>query len=116
MTLPHERTRATISTREFLFAICSPYGIGGIKGIPKDVRDRALRLLKHYPTPWDLHAAAKAEPDVFDANETLRWMDELSERMNEADKLQRCRNAAKRIAADCLSWEEKEGDDGGSDN
>jgi hypothetical protein len=53
MTLPYERTRAVLSVREFLLRLASPYG-GGIKGIRREVREEARRLLKHYPLAADL--------------------------------------------------------------
>ncbi len=53
MTLPHERTRAVIRTREFLARLATPYG-DGIKKIPAEVRQEARRLLRHYPSWFDL--------------------------------------------------------------
>lgn len=76
MTLPNERTRAVISAVDFLTRLVSPYNPGGIKKIPKAVRNEALRILKHFPRPYDLHAAAKACPDVFDEQEILRYDEE----------------------------------------
>lgn len=76
MTLPNERTRAVISTREFLVRLTSPYN-GGIKGVKREVREEARRLLRHYPLPWDIHAAATGDGSAFDEGETLRWMDAL---------------------------------------
>jgi hypothetical protein len=61
MTLPYERTRSVINTREFLVELCC----GEIKRIPKEVRDRARRCLRHYPSPVDLSIAAEGAPDVF---------------------------------------------------
>jgi hypothetical protein len=66
MTLPYERARAVLAADEFLRRLASPYVANGLKKIPKDVRDEARRLLRHYPHPYELHAAAKAAPDVFD--------------------------------------------------
>lgn len=63
MTLPHERTRATLATREFLVGLASPYG-DGIKGVRTEVREEARRLLRHYPTPADLLQASR-HGDVF---------------------------------------------------
>jgi hypothetical protein len=62
MTLPAERTRAVIRAREFLLRLCSPYG-GGIKRIPREVRQEARRLLRHYPGWFDLGRA-----DAFDTD------------------------------------------------
>lgn len=64
MTLPYERSRAVISTREFLSKVASPY-CGGYKRVPKEVREMARILLRHYPHAYELHEAAKAAPDVF---------------------------------------------------
>jgi hypothetical protein len=61
MTLPYERHCAVISAREFLVELAC----GEIKRIPAEVRDRARRLLKHYPSPIDLDRASEAAPDVF---------------------------------------------------
>lgn len=76
MTLPDERTRAVMQVREFLIRLSSPYVENGIKGIRKEVRNEALRLLKHYPARYDLHHVAKACPDVFDVETTYGDDDE----------------------------------------
>lgn len=76
MTLPNERTRAVINVYDFLVRLISPYNKDGIKKIPKAVRDEALRLARHYPRPYDLYAAAKACPEVFDEQELLRYDEE----------------------------------------
>jgi hypothetical protein len=73
MTLPNERTRAVIYAVDFLTRLVSPYNKNGIKKIPKEVRQEALRVLRHFPRPYDIHAAAVAAPDVFDVQEILRW-------------------------------------------
>ena len=61
MTMPSERTRAVIRARDFLVRLCSPYG-GGIERIPREVRDEARQLLRHYPGWFDLGRA-----DAFDS-------------------------------------------------
>jgi hypothetical protein len=71
MTLPYERHRAVINAREFLVQLCC----GEIARIPKEVRERARRLLKHYPSPLDLDFAAQQAPDVF-----MRTAEEWRER------------------------------------
>jgi hypothetical protein len=73
MTLPYERTRAVVNTHDFLVRLLSPYNTDGIKRIPKAVREEALWLLRHYPMPYDIYAAAKCAPDVFDEQEILRY-------------------------------------------
>ena len=52
MTLPEQSDRAVAQTREFLVRLASPYGEGAIKGIRREVRAEALRLLRHYPYAW----------------------------------------------------------------
>ena len=64
MTLPYERTAATLRVREFLVRLSSPYG-GGIKGVRSGVRQEARRLLKHFPTAADLMLASDTSGDVF---------------------------------------------------
>ena len=49
MTLPEQSDRAVKQTRAFLVRLTSPYVEGGIKGIRREVRDEASRLLRHYP-------------------------------------------------------------------
>lgn len=61
MTLPRERTSAVIRAGEFLLRLCSPYN-GGIKGIPREVREEARRILRHYPGPYHL-----GRPESFEA-------------------------------------------------
>jgi len=76
MTLPDERTRAVIAAHEFLTRLGSPYNKNGIKKIPKAVREEALNILRHFPRPYDLHAAAQCAPDVFDAQTVMRHDEE----------------------------------------
>jgi hypothetical protein len=49
MTLPEQSDRAVQQTREFLVRLTSPYVEGGIKGIRREIRAEASRLLRHYP-------------------------------------------------------------------
>ena len=53
MTLPEQSDRAVAQTREFLVRLASPYVEGGIKGIRREVRAEASRLLRHYPLSWN---------------------------------------------------------------
>ena len=53
MTLPEQSDRAVSQTREFLVRLASPYGEGAIKGIRREVRAEASRLLRHYPYAWN---------------------------------------------------------------
>lgn len=62
MTLPDERYRAVIQTRQFLIDLLDPKKY---PRIPRAVRGEAYRLLRHYPTDWDMQRAADAVPEVF---------------------------------------------------
>ena len=57
MTLPEEEARAIAATRTFLYDLLDPKQT---PRVPREVRQRARRVLKHYPllppdpdyTPW----------------------------------------------------------------
>jgi hypothetical protein len=72
VTLPRERARAVVLTRDFLIRLMSPYLPDGLKRIPRPVRDEARRLLRHFPTLTDVSAAGRGCPEVFDAEEPWR--------------------------------------------
>jgi hypothetical protein len=76
MTLPNERTRAVIYAAAFLARLSSPYAKNGIKGVPKAVREEARAILRHFPFPFDLYAAAKNSPDIFDSETVMRYDEE----------------------------------------
>lgn len=61
MTLPEERTRAVIWTREFLAQLMLPPSAGGIAGVRREIREHARRLLRHYPAWFHL-----GRVDAFD--------------------------------------------------
>ncbi len=65
MTLPDERYRAVVRTEKFLMALCNPTET---PRVPKDIRQQARALLRHYPNTWDMNRAAQATPDVFAEN------------------------------------------------
>ena len=65
MTLPMERTNSVTTARDFLVRLSSPYVENGIKGIRKEVREEARRLLKHFPTTVDIAQASDQCPHVF---------------------------------------------------
>jgi hypothetical protein len=68
MTLPYERTSAVLHTEEFLRKLSHPYE--GYKRIPKEVRDTARRLLRHYPRPFELRGI---DNDVFSPSPEAYW-------------------------------------------
>lgn len=73
MTLPDERYRAVERTEQFLIDLCNPRKT---PRVPKEVRDRARSLLRHYPSSWDLERLAEAAPDVIVARMEAvhRWV------------------------------------------
>ena len=63
MTLPDERYRAIASARELLIEIANPSGRW--KRVPKELRLHCVHALRHYPTTYDMIAAARQAPDLF---------------------------------------------------
>lgn len=63
MTLPDERYRAVATARELLIEIANPSGRW--KRIPKELRLHCIHALRHYPTSYDMKAAAMDAPNVF---------------------------------------------------
>lgn len=51
MTMPFERTQAVLRTERFLLDLRNPKKY---PRVPKEVREEAGRLLKHYPTKFDM--------------------------------------------------------------
>lgn len=62
MTLPFERTRAVNHARGFLQSLTDPQQT---PRIPKDIREQARIVLKHFPTPFDMKAVSAAEQYIF---------------------------------------------------
>jgi hypothetical protein len=56
MTLPFERTAAVLNTREFLLSLLDPKQT---PKIPKEIRKKAVQLLRHYPHEFDLKDVLK---------------------------------------------------------
>jgi hypothetical protein len=78
VTLPAERTRAVLQARAFLTRLANPYVPGGIKRIPKAVRQEALRVLRHFPMAYEV-----ADPKAFDEDAVAQWYSRLPERSYE---------------------------------
>lgn len=55
MTMPHERTRSIIQTRDFLVDLSDD------QTLPDAVRIEARRLLRHYPASQEVLLAAQVE-------------------------------------------------------
>jgi hypothetical protein len=62
MTLPYERFRAVKSAREFLGDLIDPRKT---PRVPKEVRKRALFVLRHYPLDHEMEQASELAPDLF---------------------------------------------------
>jgi hypothetical protein len=62
MTLPDERFRSVIQTKNFLGELIDPKKT---PRLPKKIRDQARWCLRHYPSYWDLERASDGAPDVF---------------------------------------------------
>ena len=62
MTLPDERYRAIQQTRQFLIGMLDK---SKYPRIPREVRQEAYRLLRHYPSDWDIERLAEKSPDVI---------------------------------------------------
>ena len=59
MTLPDERYRAVVQTTKFLTEILNT------PRVPKQIKEQAKSLLRHYPSAYDMRRAAENCPDVF---------------------------------------------------
>lgn len=55
MTMPSERTRSVIQAGAFLRQLAAS------QAVPKEVRQEAYRLLRHYPTVSDIEVIAEHE-------------------------------------------------------
>ncbi len=62
MTLPDERYRAVRATREFLVDLLDPKKT---PKVPRAIRDRAGRCLRHYPWEMYMEIAAEKAPTIF---------------------------------------------------
>ena len=62
MTLPYERKTAVLNTERFLKDLMDPKKT---PRVPKAIRERAISLLKHYPSKLYMDAASRYAPEVF---------------------------------------------------
>jgi len=62
MTLPDERYRAIRQARQFLIDLCDRTVT---PKIPRAIRGEAYRILRHYPSDYDLERLAEKAPDVI---------------------------------------------------
>jgi hypothetical protein len=66
MTLPNERTRSVRQAREFLRDLLDPKKT---PKIPREIRKRAYRALRHFPSDMDMRYAYDGAPSVFGSPE-----------------------------------------------
>lgn len=81
MTMPDERFRAVLYAEEFLRALSDP---SITKRVPKEIRQRARGILRHYPSTWDMQRAAEGAPDVF--AERMEDVHRMMKRFEESKK------------------------------
>jgi hypothetical protein len=62
MTLPDERYRAVRYTEQFLKDLCDR---SKTPRLPREIRQRAYSLLRHYPTEYHLDRLSENSPDVI---------------------------------------------------
>lgn len=62
MTIPSERTRAVVETRQFLKMLAAGRMVGGS---PERLQNYAASLLRHYPNDLDMHLTAAALPALW---------------------------------------------------
>lgn len=62
MTIPVERTRAVLRTRNFLLDLLDPKATPRVS---REVRDQARRCLYHYPFSTDLARSADLLPQIW---------------------------------------------------
>jgi len=62
MTIPYERYTAIKNTERFLVELMDPKKT---PKVPKYVRERAYRCLRHYPGEYYMEMAQQQAPDVF---------------------------------------------------
>lgn len=62
MTINIERRNAVNRTRELLFDLMDPKKT---PRVPKAIREKAYRCLKHYPSEYDMERAKEQAPEIF---------------------------------------------------
>ena len=86
MTLPDERYRAIKYTEKFLTDLLDPKKT---PRVPKDIRQRAYSLLRHYPGGYNLDYLATKCPEILS---TTTPVDELTMLMHDYEEKKRVRN------------------------
>jgi hypothetical protein len=63
MTLPIERTNAVLNAEKFLLKLCIP---SLSPRVPKAIREEARRLLRHYPTQYNMRYIEESFEEIKD--------------------------------------------------
>jgi hypothetical protein len=63
MTLPDERYRSIQRAGDLLLRIAAHPKL--TPGVPKQIREEAAAILRHYPGEWDLQRIEAAAPDIL---------------------------------------------------
>ena len=63
MTMPDERYRSLLYVRDFLYDLLDPEMT---ERVPAAVRQRARRMLRHYPLQYEIELLAKKAPELLD--------------------------------------------------
>jgi len=58
MTTPVERTNAVLYTEQFLYELCDTKKT---PRVPRAIREKALRLIRHYPSEYDMKVIVDKE-------------------------------------------------------
>lgn len=66
MTLPDERFRSIKYAREFMRNLLDPKKT---PRVPKEIRQQASAVLRHFPGEHDMIIVSKKSPTVFKSNE-----------------------------------------------
>lgn len=75
MTLPHEEYQSLVAVKNFLYDLMNP---AHTKNVPSDIRDRARRVLKHFPMQHRLNEMyknyIKSDQSILNEhNDTSLW-------------------------------------------
>ena len=78
MTLPDERYRAMVQADRLLKDLCDP---SKTPRVPKEIRQRAAGVLRHWPESYYIDRLADAAPEIIDsgkpaADRLYRWVKE----------------------------------------
>lgn len=66
--MPDERYRAVLNTEKFLLDLLNPKKT---PRVPKEIRQRASSMLRHYPSKYHMDVAATMTPGVFETPDQI---------------------------------------------